>query len=255
MTKLQDRDRFPWKHDNCDQVLSYSSIYPVPTAAALWCRIPQNEIQQYFADSYEVHRGIYRHPYIPCLEARCRAMHEAIERGDLPVSRETGRSFDGSRQIVAPERRHVSRQDLKDWISREFPADKPPFLFDEVERSTHTAINADAFKALQVEREALNAKLNQAEELSLEITAERDRLLDECEAFRSTVEKNLVWSEKNSLLTIIAGLCEYSAIKPHERGSASQIAKLTEEIGAAISDDTVRRWLREIPGALAARRK
>ena len=255
MSRPWEKHRDPWKEDSCEQVQSYYSIYPVPTAAALWCQIPASETQQYLAESSQVHRGVYRHHLIPCLEARCRAMHEAIERGDLPVSRENGRSFDGSKQIVAPERRHVSRQDLKEWISREFPADKPPFLFDEVERSTHSAINADAFKALQAEREALKVKLNQAEELAIEITAERERLLADYEALRSTVDKNLVWSEKNSLLTIIAGLCYYSAIEPHERGAASQIAKMTEEIGAAISDDTVRRWLREIPGALAARRK
>lgn len=62
-------------------------------------------------------------------------------------------------------------------------------------------------------------------------------------------------SERKSLLTIIAALCDYSAIEPQERGAASQIAKLTEDIGVAISDDTVRRWLKAIPDALEARKK
>lgn len=68
-------------------------------------------------------------------------------------------------------------------------------------------------------------------------------------------EKPIVTSERNSLLTIIAALCNYSAIKPQERGAASQIAKLTEEIGAAVSDDTVRRTLAKIPDALESRMK
>lgn len=68
-------------------------------------------------------------------------------------------------------------------------------------------------------------------------------------------EKPIATSERNSLLTIIAALCEYSAIKPQERGAASQIAKLTEEIGAAVSDDTVRRTLAKIPDALESRMK
>lgn len=68
-------------------------------------------------------------------------------------------------------------------------------------------------------------------------------------------EKPIAANERNSLLTIIAALCEYSAINPQERGAASQIAKLTEEIGAVVSDDTVRRALAKIPDALETRRK
>lgn len=68
-------------------------------------------------------------------------------------------------------------------------------------------------------------------------------------------EKPIAANERNSLLTIIAALCNYSAINPQERGAASQIAKLTEEIGAAVSDDTVRRALARIPDALESRMK
>lgn len=68
-------------------------------------------------------------------------------------------------------------------------------------------------------------------------------------------DKPLTTTERNTLLTIIAALCDYSAIKIEERGTVSQIAKLTEEIGAAVSDDTVRRWLKAIPDALETRMK
>jgi hypothetical protein len=69
------------------------------------------------------------------------------------------------------------------------------------------------------------------------------------------IEKPLLTTERNSLLAIIAALCDYSAIKHQERGAANQIAKLTEEIGAAVSDDTVRRWLKAVPDALENRKK
>lgn len=68
-------------------------------------------------------------------------------------------------------------------------------------------------------------------------------------------EKPISTIERNTLLTIIAALCDYSAIKIDDRGTASQIAKLTEDIGATVSDDTVRRWLKAIPDALASRMK
>ena len=68
-------------------------------------------------------------------------------------------------------------------------------------------------------------------------------------------DKALGKREQDTLLTIIAALCDYSAIKHDDRGAAMQIAKLTEELGADVSDDTVRRWLRMIPDALASRMK
>ena len=68
-------------------------------------------------------------------------------------------------------------------------------------------------------------------------------------------EKPIATTERNSLLSIIAALCDYSAINHQERGAASQIAKLTEEIGAAVTDDTVRKVLAKIPDALETRMK
>lgn len=68
-------------------------------------------------------------------------------------------------------------------------------------------------------------------------------------------EKALSTNERNTLLTIIAALCDYSAIKHQERGTASQIATMTQEIGAAITDDTIRKILAKIPDALEARSK
>lgn len=61
--------------------------------------------------------------------------------------------------------------------------------------------------------------------------------------------------ERNTLLTIIAALCEYSGIDPTERGAASQIAKMTEKLGATVTDDTIRKALGKIADALETRMK
>lgn len=68
-------------------------------------------------------------------------------------------------------------------------------------------------------------------------------------------DKPISSNERNSLLTIIAALCDYSGIPHQKRGAASQIAKLTEEIGASVSADTVKRVLEKIQHALDARMK
>ena len=60
-------------------------------------------------------------------------------------------------------------------------------------------------------------------------------------------EKSLSTTERNSLLTIIAALCDYSAINIKELGVANQIAKFTQDIGAAVTDDIPWRQLAEVP--------
>ena len=59
----------------------------------------------------------------------------------------------------------------------------------------------------------------------------------------------------NKLLIIIAALCDYSAIKHQERGAANQIAKMTDEIGSPVTDDTIRKVLSKIHNALETRMK
>ncbi len=125
----------------------------------LWCGVPPDEVQEELNKiSQHPHiRGVFTHPFIPCFEVRCRIIHDAIESRTLPASRENGKVTDDH---IAPERRHVSREHLKAWIAKEHPADKPPFLFDEIERKTHAAIDADAFRALQADRDAAKAELD-----------------------------------------------------------------------------------------------
>jgi hypothetical protein len=68
-------------------------------------------------------------------------------------------------------------------------------------------------------------------------------------------EKPLATSERNTLLTIIAALCDYSKIDHQGRGAAAQIARLTEASAVQVSDDTVGRVLKKIPNALESRKK
>lgn len=200
----------PWEDDSCEQVQSYYTIYPVPVAAALWCGVKPNEIVEHLNVAVQVHRGVYRHPYIKCLEPRCRAMHEAIDKGALLVCRENGKSFGGTTHYVAPERRHVTRQNLKEWIAREFPADKPAFLFDEVERKTHSAINADAFQALQADRDAVKAELEKANARAADTMAEMNAMRGERDSLRAMVDKMSAPGERaeTTYLNIIGGLVE-----------------------------------------------
>jgi len=67
--------------------------------------------------------------------------------------------------------------------------------------------------------------------------------------------KSLTTTERNTLLVIIAALCDHSHIEHQARGAAVKIANLTAQIGAAVTDDTIRKVLVQIPDALESRSK
>ncbi|MBC7619867.1 MAG: hypothetical protein H7293_12940 [Candidatus Saccharibacteria bacterium] len=62
-------------------------------------------------------------------------------------------------------------------------------------------------------------------------------------------------TERNTLLIIIAALCDYSDIKHADRNTAKQISGFTAEIGAPVTDETVRTALNKIPDALERRKR
>jgi FtsZ-binding cell division protein ZapB len=179
----------PWENESCEEIFSYLSLYPVHYAAALWCGIPAGEIQKFIDEASRPQRGIYSHPKVKCLEGKCRVIHNAIDSGALPVCRGNGVIVTDH---VAPERRHVSRQHLKDWIAKEFPGKKPAFLFDELERKTHSAISADSFHALQVDRDATQTENAKLRKLNTDLTQERDALLSENKSIKATLEQHNV---------------------------------------------------------------
>lgn len=74
-------------------------------------------------------------------------------------------------------------------------------------------------------------------------------------AAESTVQpkRPLSTRERNSLLCIIAALADEAKIDVRERGAATQIKALTETAGTPISDDTIRKFLAQIPDAIDLR--
>jgi hypothetical protein len=71
----------------------------------------------------------------------------------------------------------------------------------------------------------------------------------------SKLEKPLNTTERNTLLTIIAAMCKYESIDPKDRGTTSEIVRMTEDLGAPLSDDTIRSVLKKIPNAIESRTK
>ncbi|SFL01494.1 hypothetical protein SAMN05216302_102633 [Nitrosomonas aestuarii] len=234
-----------WEDDNCATIQACYSVYQVPVAAALWCGVPENKVAeelklaQPIGLSNALSRAILRHPYLKCLEPRIRAIHAAIDEGKLQACRENGRKTD---EHVAYERRHVYGLDLKEWAKEISPIERPAFLFDEIERSTHSAINIESYQSLKAAFDAVELKLSQAnerfrksEEARQTTEAERDSLramVDSLASRLKTLDAPGIRAETTYLNTIAALLDYINGDIPGivKHPSFSSEAKLIQDI-------------------------
>ncbi len=195
-------------------------------------------------------------PQWPCLRVNAEKILDAIENNELPHGRD-GKTVK-SDDHVAKARLTVRHTDLKAWMAKHFPDQKPGFLFDETERSTHAAINVDAFNTLQTELQAAKLRLQNAELEYKKLRDERNEYahnLQECLRAKEQ-EMPLSTKERNTLLAIIATLCQEAKIDytKHAKAAAS-IQHAADSMGISIGESTIESHLKKIPGALASRMK
>lgn len=196
----------PWETDDCAAMKAHYAVYSIPEAAARWCGVPEDMLGEIVTEAVPLSssgfgRGVWKHHAVPCLEARSRAIAEAIESGELPHGREDGETLAPGDKAAA-ERRHILGRDLKVWLQKAHPNDRPAFLFDDIERSSHTAISAEAYRALKAEHDKLENRLQNAR--------------DEFKKLRG--EKNAIESERNSLIAMVDKVAQ-----PGERAESTYL--------------------------------
>jgi len=136
--------------------------------------------------------------------------------------------------------RALSRSD-KSAIENMPDISNGPVRENEVDSVSFDTLKA-AYKALLLKHDRLvRLAFGSDEEMSAQRQAKAD--------------KPLTTRRKRTYLTIIAALCDYSAIAHNKRGSAKQIADMTDEIAASVDEGTVKSILDEIPEALESRAK
>ncbi len=182
----------PWETNNCAAMKAHYAVYSIPQAAALWCGVPEDQVEKIVEAATQLSsaglgRSIWTHPNVPCLEPRSRAIAEAIEDGSLPHGREDGQTITDDH--VAYERRHFFGRDLKKWMEKAFPNEKPAFLFDDIERSSHQAISADAYRALKAEHDKLEQRLKNAKSEFKKLRDEKDSITSERDSLKARVDK------------------------------------------------------------------
>lgn len=174
------------QYNDCEEVKNYFTFMTVQSAAALWCGIPKNEIDEHLKmchplnESSAYGQSIFVHPFIECLEFRCRLIQEAIAANKLKVGRDGSKGmFEEEIGHVAYSRRTINREDFKEWVKKEFPNDMPKTLFDDIERNAHASITKDVFLALKADRDKLKNDVDQLKAtVNSEISKKEDLVLE-----------------------------------------------------------------------------
>lgn len=224
------------------------SFYRPVEAALRWCGLIEHESEILAA----LHGGADtpsagQFPRWPCLRANTERIIDAIRHSNIPYGRDGKTVPDG--EHVRPDRVTVRHTDLREWMAKTYPDQKPDFLFDEIERNTHAAINADSFRALQADRDSLKARIEKAEDWARSMIAEKKALegrLDSLRAREETVSQPLDPRSERTYQTIIGAMLELlvGEDKPYKKQSAL-VAELVEKNKRGMSERTLNEKLPE----------
>ena len=101
--------------------------------------------------------------------------------------------------------RHV---DLKAWMARYYPGEKPSFLFDEIERTLHPAITYESLGILLAERDAGKARFLELSVAHKSLLVEHEALAQDYANHQRKMERELSPGSRSesTYLNIIGGL-------------------------------------------------
>jgi len=231
--------------------------YYRPIEAALrWCNLTAHEVDILQITGVSLLPPAHAFPQWPCLRANAEKIIDAIQNSELTKGRE-GRTI-APGEPVSKEKITVRHTELKQWMAKHYPDQKPKFLFDDIERNTHAMFNAETFQALQAERDAAKASIEVAKQLAQSKVEELNSVRAQLDALAVQVKEigSLDSRERKTLLIIIATLARVAKIDINSPGKAAlYIEGLTDEMGARASKRAIENHLKSIPDALESRMK
>jgi hypothetical protein len=135
--------------------------------------------------------------------------------------------------------RHV---DLKSWMSRYYPDQRPGFLFSAIERRTHPTVTIADIQAMTFERNAFKARLTLYERENRTLRAQNAALRKENEALTPAHAEALSERSEVTYLHIVGGMLTlllghtpsgqpYSSFKTQESIISAMIAHHGERLG------------------------
>jgi hypothetical protein len=189
---------------------SLEKAYYTPVEAALrWCNLIAHEVLILEKVGFDVLPGVSMFPQWPCLRVNAEKILDAIHNGEIPYGRD-GKTVPPGEQ-VAKHRLTIRHSDLRSWMAKNYPSQKPAFLFDEVEKQMHAGITVDAYQTLQAENKRLNIRLENAIATFQQQKQQIADLQGENNSLKQMVDKGIGAIEarsERSYLNIIGGLLQ-----------------------------------------------
>ncbi|CDH34131.1 hypothetical protein [Xenorhabdus bovienii] len=189
---------------------SLEKAYYTPVEAALrWCNLIAHEVLILERVGTGVLPSVGMFPQWPCLRVNAEKILDAIHNGEIPYGRD-GKTVNQGEQ-VAKHRLTIRHSDLKTWLTKNYPNQKPPFLFDSIEQKLHAGITVEAYQTLETENKRLNIRLQDAiktfkqqkEQIS-ELQGERDSLRQMVDNYNPNINPR----SETTYLNIIGGLLD-----------------------------------------------
>ena len=116
-----------------DEIAILYRVFSIPQAAALWCGVTEENLSDVASEAKPLldgttPSGVFRLDSLKGFEERSRAINDAMSWGRLSFIDENGV---GGKEVlgIKASRRHVLGKDLRDWIEKSFPNERPAFLF------------------------------------------------------------------------------------------------------------------------------
>lgn len=138
----------PGETNTCTDLKALYTFYSIPQAAVLWCGVPEDQVEEIIQEAKTSQEAkmfsptglggnIWIHPAHPSLEYKSRAIAMALEDSSLPFVR--GDEWPPYAHVPL-EYRLILGRDLKEWMEKEFPDERPAFLFGETKSDPLKAI-------------------------------------------------------------------------------------------------------------------
>ena len=215
-----------------DELSEPYTFYSVPVAAALWCGISKGQVQAELARCVAVEDGIWRHPDFPGLEFRCRTLHDAIDVGSLRLLEKDGKRNFGR---LAPDDRYLQHSELKAWMGKKYPKQRPSFLFGETKQSAQPEIAAETYQALMADLEAMKAANSEISAALTQTVNENKALRAETDSLKQELhrELNVDTRARSTYVTLIGVLIDLMFSKT-SRGVPNSVFRTQSELIAVV---------------------
>lgn len=145
-------------------------------------------------------------PRWPMLRFNAERLYDGIAHGDLPFGRDGLTTSDPT--LLDDSDLTIRHVDLKRWMLRFYPDEKPAFLFGRAERQLPSFLSFRALRVLLADREFLKIELAAQLRTSKALGAEVQTLRAEREGYRRLERQDLAIGSRSesTYLNIIGGL-------------------------------------------------